>query len=387
MQYRYVVLALCTIAFTATMVARLVISPVVPEITAEFSVSTGAIGLALSGMWAAYALTQFPSGILADRFGESRVILLAVGLTAIGSLLLAVAPTYGVFAVMAVLVGAGAGLHYSAATSFLARHFDNVGRAIGIHVAGGPLAGLAAPIAAAAVGARYGWRPAILLGALVAIPIFVLFWLRIEPTPPKRPDLKMRSRFDLASAKELLGRPEIRYTTVMAVGGAFCWQATASFLPAFLIQYHGQSTALASVLFSVYFIVHGASQPLLGGLSDRFGRDMIAAAAFGSGVLGYGALVVGSGLAVLLAVPLVGVAMSWGAPVQSRFIDVLSAEERAAGFGLVRTVYVLLGALGSVVIGGLADFAGWGVAFGAIVAVLTFECLLVGTLVIRGQRH
>jgi len=385
-QYRHVVLALCTLAFAATMVARLVISPVVPDITTEFSVSTGAVGLALSGMWAAYALTQFPSGVLADRIGESRVILLAVGLTAVASLLLAAAPTYGVFAITAVLVGAGAGLHYSAATSFLARHFENVGRAIGIHVTGGPIAGLVAPIAAAAVGARYGWRPAILLGAVVAVPIFVLFWLRIEPTPPKRPDLRMRSRFDLAAVRELLGRSEIRHTTVMAVGGAFCWQATASFLPAFLIQYHGQSTALAGALFSMYFVVHGASQPLLGGLSDRFGRDAIAATAFGTGVVGYGALVVGSGLAVLLAVPLVGIAMSWGAPVQSRFIDVLSAEERAAGFGLVRTVYVLLGALGSVVVGGLADLAGWAVAFGAIVAVLAFECLLVGALVARGRR-
>lgn len=387
MQYRYVALALCTLAFTATMVARLVISPVVPDITAEFSVSKGAIGLALSGMWAAYALAQFPSGVLADRIGESRVILAAVGLTALASVLLAMAPTYAVFAVTVILVGAGAGLHYSAATSFLARHFDNVGRAIGIHVAGGPLAGLAAPIAAAAVGARYGWRPALLLGAVVAAPIFVVFWLRIEPTPPKRPDVTMRSRFDLASAKELLNRPEIRYTTVMAVGGAFCWQATASFLPSFLIQHHGQSTALASGLFSVYFVVHGLTQPLMGGLSDRFGRDAIAAAAFGSGVVGYGALVVGSGIAVLLAVPLVGIAMSWGAPVQTRFLDVLSAEERATGFGLVRTVYVLLGALGSVVIGGLADLAGWTVAFGAIVAVLAFECALVGSLMLRGRRQ
>ena len=55
--YRYVVLALCTLAFAATMVARLAISPVVPEVTATFSVSTGAVGLALSGMWAAYAVT------------------------------------------------------------------------------------------------------------------------------------------------------------------------------------------------------------------------------------------------------------------------------------------------------------------------------------------
>ena len=69
-EYRNTVLVLCTLAFFATMVARLVISPVVPDIETEFGTSSGMIGLALSGMWAAYALSQFPSGVLADRYGE-----------------------------------------------------------------------------------------------------------------------------------------------------------------------------------------------------------------------------------------------------------------------------------------------------------------------------
>jgi predicted MFS family arabinose efflux permease len=384
-QYRYVALALCTLAFTATMVARLVISPVVPQITADFAVSKGAVGLALSGMWAAYAVSQFPSGILSDRLGERRVILAALGLTASTSVLLALAPSYPVFAITAVVLGAGAGLHYSVATSFLARHFDQVGRAIGIHVTGAPIAGLVAPVAAAAVGVRYGWRPALLLGAAVAIPIFALFWLQIDRTPPARPDVRMRSQLEIGPLRELLGRPQIRYTMLLSVGGAFSWQATASFLPTFLIEHHGYSAAGASLLFSGYFVVHGATQPLLGTLSDRFGRDGIAALAFGSGVVGYGSLVAGSEAVVLAAIPLVGIAMSWGAPVQSRFIDVLGASERATGFGLVRTGYMMVGALGSVVVGTLADVFGWQAAFGAVVAVLVFECLLAVLLTLRDR--
>ncbi|MFQ3320893.1 MAG: YNFM family putative membrane transporter [Natronomonas sp.] len=384
-QYRNVALALCTLAFTATMVARLAISPVVPSIVADFAVSKGAIGLALSGMWAAYALSQFPSGVLADRFGERRVILTAVGVTTVASLLLSLSPNYPVFALTVVALGAGAGLHYSVATSFLARHFEQVGRAIGIHVTGAPLAGLVTPVIAAAIGARYGWRTAMLLGASVAIPVFALFWLRVRETPPARPELTLRSRFELGPVRELLARPEIRYTTAMAVGGAFCWQATASFLPTFLIEYHGQSPATASALFSAYFVVHGASQPILGTLSDRIGRDAVAASAFGIGVIGYGTLLVASGRLVFAAIPLVGVAMSWGAPVQSRFIDHLSETERAAGFGLVRTVYMLLGALGSVVVGTLADVAGWMVAFGLLVGLLAIEFLLAAAAASRAS--
>lgn len=382
-QYRYIALALCTLAFTATMVGRLVISPVVPDITVDLGVSKGAIGLALSGMWAAYALSQFPSGVLADRLGERRVILAAVGITAAASVLLAISPTYAVFALTAVVLGAGAGLHYSVATSFLARHFEQVGRAIGIHITGAPVAGLLAPVAAAAVGARYGWRMAMLLGAVVAVPAFVLFWVRIRETPPARPDLQMRSRFEVGPLRELLGRPEIRYTTMMAAGGAFCWQATASFLPAFLIEYHGYTTGTASLLFSAYFVIHGISQPVLGTLSDRFGRDAVAAVAFALGIVGYAVLVAANGRVVIAAIPLVGIAMSWGAPVQSRFIDLLSSAERAAGFGLVRTVYMLLGSLGSVVVGSLADIAGWAIAFGLLVGLLSVEFLLASNATLR----
>jgi len=82
-RYKHTALALCTLAFTATMVARLVISPLIPQIRAEFGVTNATVGLGLSGMWLAYALSQFPSGVLGDRYGERTVILAAVGATAV----------------------------------------------------------------------------------------------------------------------------------------------------------------------------------------------------------------------------------------------------------------------------------------------------------------
>ncbi|MDZ5811234.1 MFS transporter [Halorubrum sp. AD140] len=374
-RYRHTALTLCTLAFTATMVARLVISPLVPQITARFGVTNATVGLALSGMWLAYALAQFPSGVLGDRYGERAVILTAVGATAVASLLIAGSPSIAVFMVFTVALGAGAGLHYSVATTFLAKQFDDIGRAIGVHVAGGPIAGLAAPPLAALVGSRYGWRTGILLGVAVAVPVFVLFAWRVRPTEPVRPDQAVRERFALAPLLEVLSRPPILYTTALATMGAFTWQATASFLPAFLEVGSGLSTALAALLFSLYFLVHGGAQPVTGGLSDRFGRDATAMGTMSAGVLGYGLLVataqfdLGLG-ATLPAVCLVGVAMSWGAPVQSRFMDLLSDAERGAGFGLVRTAYMVLGASGSVVIGTVSDVAGWTSAFGLLAGVM-----------------
>ncbi|MFC7157100.1 MFS transporter [Halomarina halobia] len=380
-RYAHRSLLLCTLAFMVTMVARLAISPLVPAITDEFAVSNAAVGLALSIMWATYALMQFPSGILGDRFGERTVILAAIGLTGLSSLCIAIAPSYGVFVLLVSVLGISAGLHYTAATTFLARQYDDIGRAIGIHVAGSPAAGLVAPIAATAIAVRYGWRAGVLLGVGVAVPVFALFASGIRPTEPDRPDERLRDRFALSTIGELLSRPSIAFTTVLAFLCAFTWQATASFLPAFFTSGQGLSPAVASGLFSLYFLVHGLTQPVMGSLSDRVGREPTTALSMVAGIVGYGALVGGDGLAVyVVGVCFAGIAMSWGAPLQSRFMDLFTAADRGAGFGLVRTVYMTTGASGSVVVGALADLYGWDVSFGVLVVIMT---VVLGSLAVN----
>ena len=358
--YKGAVLGACTLAFFATMAARLVISPVVPLMGEEFAVSNGALGLALSGMWAAYAAAQFPSGLLADRFGERRVILVAVGGTAGACVLLAAAPTYGVVLVGAVVLGGVAGLHYSVATSLLTRQLPNTGSAIGIHTAGAPVAGLLIPAAAGAVGAWLGWRWAVALGALIALPAAVLFGRVVRSTPPARPHESIWDRVQGRDLLKILARPAIVMPLALSACGAFVWQATASFLPTFLVAYHGYSDPAAGALFSVYFAVQGVVQPLLGGGSDRVGRYPAAAVVLGLGIGGYVLLVVGSGLwMVVTAIVGAGVAMSWGAALLPAFMDHLAEDERSVGFGLIRTTYMVLGAGGSVVTGVVADGLGW----------------------------
>ncbi|MCL7417624.1 MAG: MFS transporter [Halalkalicoccus sp.] len=244
---------------------------------------------------------------------------------------------------------------------------------------GDPLAGLLAPLAAAAVAGWVGWRYSIALGAVTAAPIFLLFAWKVRETEPARPNQPMRERVALGPVLELLTRPQIAFTALLAICFEFVWQATASFLPAFLVAHHGYSIGLASALFSAYFVVHGLTQPAVGSLSDRFGRDRAAAGCALLGIAGYGLLVGGSGLLVVgVAILSVGIAMSWGAAVLPRFMDHLSAEERGAGFGLVRTSYMLVSATGSAVVGTVADLATWGVAFSVFLALLSVVVCALG---------
>ena len=363
-QYRTTVLALCLLAFFVTYFARMAISPVIPFITEDFDVTNTQIGFALTGMWLAYGLSQFPSGVLGDRFGEKRIILVAVGGTAVASLLLAFAPVFPVFVAFAVLLGAVAGLHYAVATTLLSRTYDELGRAVGIHSIGGPLAGLVAPVAAAWVGVRFGWRPAVALALGVGLPVFALVAWRIRPTEPRRPDQPMRDRFELEALAELVSRPAIAFTLLVAMLGTFIVQGLLTFLPTFLVEYQLYSATLAGTAFSAFFVVRTVGQFLLGELSDRYGRDLAIGASMFMGMVGLFAMVVGSGLVTVgIGVVLAGLGSSFFSALDPRFLDQFDAAERGAGFGLVRTVYTVVGSAGSVGVGLFADLFGWAAAF------------------------
>lgn len=372
---RRLTLGLLLGAFFGTMAARLVVSPLVPDLLVAFDVSKGAIGLALSGMWAAYAVTQFPAGVAADRFGERPLVLAGLAVTAVASLLVALAPSYPAFAVAAGAVGVGAGLYFPAAASLLTRLFENTGQVLGLHISGGDSAGLVIPVVATAVAARVGWRAALAVAPAVVAAMFVLSAWRL-PGDGEAAQSRRRSPVDLRTPLRLLSTPTLLFTTALSVLLAFTFQAVISFFPTFLVEYWGVTVGRAGLYFAVVFLLWIVFSPVGGRLADAVGED---------GVLAAMAVCMTAGVAVLLAAPtfpvavvgvvLLGVGMSWGGVIAARFMVALPAADRTTGYGLVRSVYMLLGAAGSVVTGTLAEVSGWPAAYGLLVVLLSAVAL------------
>jgi predicted MFS family arabinose efflux permease len=226
------------------------------------------------------------------------------------------------------------------------------------------------------VGVRFGWRPAVALGAVVALPVALATAWLVPRMPPTSPDRRIGALVDRRRIVGLLARPGVLYTIVIAVVTGFTFQAFSSFFPTFLHEYRELSTEVAGIAFGGAFALSSVAQPVAGRFSDVTSRDAAIAASVG---------LTGTGIAVLLAVPgiggllsgtaLLGVGISWPGSVQARFMDQFDDAERGFGFGLSRTVYMLLAASGSVAVGFLADVAGWPTAYGTVVALLA-ACLL-----------
>jgi len=366
-KYRHTVLVVCMLAFFVTFFARLTISPVVPYIIDDFDISRTQIGIGFAGMWLTYGITQYPSGVLADKYGERLIILVAVGGTAVSSLFLAIAPVFAVFLLCLVVLGGVAGLHYTVGTTLLSRTWDEMGFAVSIHSMGAPLAGLLAPVSAAWVGAKYGWRSAVALTILVGGPVFLLAWWRISATPPRKPNQSVVAQFQIRLLVDIVARKRIAFTLLIGIIGTFNLQALISFLPTFLVEYRAQSTALAGIVFSVYFVVRGVFQIVIGSMSDNFGRDFALAVCMILGAAGLLLFIFSQGPVFLgVGVLLLGIGASFFPALDPRFLDVIQQSEQGTEFGLVRTSYVVVGGFGPICTGLFADLLGWDWAFFAL---------------------
>ena len=372
------ILAVVATGNFAQLGTRLLLGSLVPLILIDLEGATkSTVGLSLTGLWAIYALLQFPSGVLADRLGEHRLLALGLGGTILGAVLVAAAPSLWLFGAFVLLLGAGTGLFFSPASSLLSRLFVEQGGPLGTLTAVGALAGMIYPVVGGFVGVEYGWRTAVLLTNVVAVPVLVGTLVYVPSITPANPERSLSAALDPSQIWDLFSRPSVAYTTVVAVMVGFTFQAFSSFFPTFLVEYRNLDPEIAGAFFAVAFGLSSVAQPIAGRFSDRRSRD---AAIAGSVVL------TASGFATLLAVPglaglaigtvVLGVGVSWPGSVQARFMDQFEDEERGFGFGLVRSVYMFLAAPGSVVVGALADTGGWIFGYGVVIAILTL-CLLV----------
>jgi len=356
------------------------ISPLVPAILVAFSVSKSRIGIVLTGMWAIYAVFQYPGGTLGDLFDERRILLLSLGLTSVALFLVANSPTFLLFGLFVVFLGSGAGLYFPVASSMLTKRFERTGQALSVMTASGTIAGLVYPALAGFLVVWIGWRRTLMLGAGVTFVVFVLAALFTESPKAGNGDAAAEW-LPIERIVEILIRPGVAYTIGIAVAFSFTFQAITSFFPTFLFEYRDLSTGAAGVAFGVVYLLSSLSQPLVGRLSDAFDRDV---ALFTSAILtgtGFVVLIFSRSIVGLVAgVGILGIGFSWPGVLQARIMDHFGDAERGRGFGLVRAIYMLLGSVASVVVGTLADFVGWSAAYGFVIGLMI---LIVVALVVN----
>ncbi len=349
---------LTTVAFGWLLVlgVRLVIPTLLPRISAEFGLGHTVGGSLFTLLLVVAALMQFPGGVLADRAGGRAVLFLGLLFTGLGVLLMTVAPLFVAFVVGVGLFGLGTGLYGTPRVTVLSTIFpERDGTAIGITSAAGNVGTAVLPVVATAVAVAFGWRN----GFAFALPLFVAttaaVWV-VVPADLERSGGERTVRGDGRLVLRAMRDSTVVRATVVMMVVFFVYQGFTAFLPTYYVEVKSLSEDVAATLYGAFFAGGILAQVAFGNLGDRYPPHRLIPLLVG----------VSGGLILLLpftddvaSLAVLSVLSSaqlgfW--PIAFSYtIGTLPEEVRSSGLGLLRTVYLLVGSLGSVAVGVLAD--------------------------------
>jgi len=346
--------------FTYAFVQRVAPSVIVGELMAEFAVGAAVLGNLAAFYFYGYAPLQIPVGMLMDRFGPRRLMSFAVGVSSIGAVIFAVAPTIEIAYLGRLLVGIGAAFgwvgvltvatlwfpptRFAMLTGF-AQLFGMIGAIFG-----------QAPLGLAVD--AWGWRGTLgalaVFGALLAVAIFVVIADKraVPAQGPGNFGAGLRGVIRARDAWLATGYGFAMTGTMLAFAGLWA-------VP-WLMQTHGLERGAAALLTSVMFAGWGIGSPVIGYTVDRLGHRVRAARLLSAAM----ALSLAAILYLPLGLPALTLLMFVNGVCASSMViayaharDHSPANASGAAYGLVNTAVVGSGAVLQPAIGALLDRA------------------------------
>lgn len=371
-------LILFTIAIgTMTMMTGLfVLSPFLPVLIEDLSISPSRAGLALTVMWAFYALSQYPGGSLSDQLSNKTVIVTSTIILMVGFSMLTVTMNYAQFLSGVIVIGIGAGLYVPTSLAQLSDLFvARRGQAFGLNTASLNLGGALSAWLAISTLTFLSWRVAFvpILVLLLVVTVCMHVWNR-EPYVVATVSFSLRETISEVRQSASLVR-----LAVIASIFSFVYQGTVSFLPTMLQAEKGVSSTTAGYLFAVFFLFGIVVNPLAGRIGDWVGHVRTALATSLVAMLGVLITVIASGLAAIsvgVSILAVGLLPFWTV-MNTQLITYSSDRSQGGVFGLIRSGYLMIGSFGPVVVGVIAEATNYLVAFEVYVVSLLAVILLL----------
>jgi len=376
------VLLMCWSAWVINYIDRMVLPPLLPQITVELHLSLTEAGLLMSGFMFGYGAMQLPSGVVSDRFGRKTVLVLGMVGYSTTTVLSALSTSFTQLLVCRILTGLFQGTHLSVANSLLASFYppDRRGKAIGIHESGPNIGATIAMPFAVIVGSSGGWRQALTLAAVPGFIMAILFLLLVSEPPKSTRDtasLEGKARNSFARWKPLL--PLI----VAFSAYAFTNWALYTFMPMYLSR-KGMGLVESGLLFAILPFVGVFSKVLGGTVSDRVGRErVITSALVALAPLMYAFTVAGDMATIALVLCVLGLVLfSFSPVIYAKVSELYDSSERGRALGTVSSVGNIVGAVSPAAVGFVADRMGFDTSFYTITVVI-LACAVISAFTMR----
>ncbi|MBI2540411.1 MAG: MFS transporter [Deltaproteobacteria bacterium] len=353
---------------------------VLPSLKTGLGLNDVQVGALNSARQFTMGALDLPLGMLADAVGRHRALILASAIVSMGAayLLMGIAPYFFWAIVGSALVGLGTSLWHPAATASLSNKFpERRATALAVHGMGATVGDTLTPLGVGFLLVTFPWDTTLQMQIVPALLLGFLVWRGLA------------GFFENADSHPSRAG-QIREIVNLARNPLFIWLSVSiglfqmgrlvvqTFLPIYLQEHLGYSPLVLGFYIALQHAMGTVSQPILGFLSDRFGRKATLFPSFiALGVLFALIAVVQPGIQLGLVISAIGLFFyTLLNVVIATVMDVADPKIQASSYGLTSLVThlvvfpspMLAGLLvGSYGIGSTFWFAGALVILGAFV--------------------
>lgn len=341
-----------------------------PSIQETFLVTPVQIGALITVREIVSGVVSLPGGIMSDHFGRQRALILTICLVlfAGGWLIISFAPAYSVLYLGMLLIAAASAVWHLPSLIELGTRFpDKRGTVFAIHGAGGSTGDVIGPIATGMLLAYFSWRD--ILTFYTVLPLVIAVWtflllngLYRDKTKPE----EKREALPQADTKEqlrvswtILKTTDIWKVNIVAGLRSMCFAVLITFLPIYMHD-SGFSARSIGFHFGLLWAIGLFASPLMGYLSDQFGRKIVLVPA-----LLYSSLLVtalaffGKGVMFTVLIILLGLSIrSDYSLINATIIDMVKGRVENTMLGILSFSRCLMGAAAPLIAGVLYQYSG-----------------------------
>ena len=245
------------------------VPPLLNQFQALFGIDNATAGLLMSLVVIPGIFLALPAGLLINKYGFRKIGFFSATLLAAGSAVTALSSTFTLTLLGRSLLGIGGCFLTIGAAVVIPQWFQHkeIGKAMGIYVAGVPIAVSLAFFTTPVLAQNYGWQIPFYIGAVTSIVSAALFLATMRDGP-----YKMKAFDGSGGLKEVFGNREIWKTSIvwmlfnMGAIGFLTWA------PVMFVMYKGFNIVDASILSSSVMVVNLFLVPLYGWVSDKLDR-------------------------------------------------------------------------------------------------------------------
>ena len=328
-----------------------------PAITASMGLSYFQVATIAGIRQGGFGVVNLGGGVLVDRLKRQWGYILTGCMvwSALAFLVIALSRSFPVLVIGIVLLSLPGALWHLPATAAISQRFpDRRGFAVSIHGFGSNIGTVLGPLVAGLLLTTLLWNTVLLIYVIPALFLAVFVWWSVRdlgkddgpvaaPAGPNNPSIGLGAQF--REGIRLLKNPIVLGLVIASTLRGIGLNATFQWAPFYLENQLGMGHFSAGVHYALLTGMGIASAPVLGILSDRFGRKAVLVPGMALASV-FSFLVVGVGDSIYLALILGGLGLFSFALhqiMQAAMLDVVERGTEATAIGLIFGINGVIG--------------------------------------------